>query len=269
MFYSQSKQDELLEKNVFKNYKHGIFVDVGANDGININNTYYFEKNHNWTGLNVEPIPETFKKLVENRPKCINLNCAVSNVDGEVDFVMNTGYTEMISGIKNNYDQRHFERLMRENQQMGSTTTIVKVPSKRLETIFDDHNIRYVNYLSIDVEGAEFDVIKSINFDKVFIDVIGFENNYEDTSVPIVKYLEDKNYTTIIKYSDILMINRDSVFFKLNVIEQEKLKEQEKETINQIQIINYKYNINEYIIFIMDTKIDKIDKKIKLLTQNL
>lgn len=43
-------------------------------------------------------------------------------------------------------------------------------------------------------KGAEFDVIKSINFEKVFIDIIGFENNYEDNSIPIVKYLELKDF---------------------------------------------------------------------------
>jgi FkbM family methyltransferase len=62
---------------------------------------------------------------------------------------------------------------------MGSTTQIISVQTKRLETIFDEHNVSRINYLSIDVEGAEFEVIKSINFE-VFIDVIGFENNYRD-----------------------------------------------------------------------------------------
>ena len=70
---------------------------------------------------------------------------------------------------------------------MGSTTEIIKVNTNKLETIFDKNNISKVNYLSIDVEGAEFEVIKSINFDKVFIDVIGFENNYDDNSIPILQ----------------------------------------------------------------------------------
>jgi hypothetical protein len=100
----------------------------------------------------------------------------------------------MISGLKDNYDQRHHHRLQCENYQNGSTT---EIKTQRLETILDYNNVKNVNYLSIDVEGAEFDVIKSINFDKVFIDVIGFENNYNDTSIPIVEYLESKNYIEI------------------------------------------------------------------------
>jgi hypothetical protein len=92
--------------------------------------------------------------------------------------------------------------------------TIIKINTKRLETILDEHNISHIHYLSVDVEGSEFDVIKSINFDKVFIDVIGFENNYHDTSVPIVKYLENKGFTVIHKSLDIFMIHKRSMFYK-------------------------------------------------------
>ena len=212
MYYSQFKQDQFLEEVVFKGYKNGTFVDVGAHDGVSINNTLYFEKNNNWTGINIEPIKQVYDKLVSNRPNNTNINCAVCNNDGETDFICNTGYTEMISGIKDNFDPRHWQRLQRENRAKGSTTEIIKVNTKRLETICDANNISHINYLSIDVEGAEFEVIKSINFDKVFIDVIGFEDNYNDTSIPIVKYLESKDFIVINKSLDIFMIHKDSKF---------------------------------------------------------
>jgi FkbM family methyltransferase len=215
MFYSQDKQDEYLETNIFKGYKNGFYVDVGAHDGVTINNTLYFEKNNNWSGINIEPIKKVFDKLVSNRPNNINLNCAVCNNDGETDFFCNTGYTEMISGIKDNFDIRHLNRLQSENIKMASTTEIIKINTKKLETILDENNISHINYLSIDVEGAEFEVIKSINFEKVFIDVIGFENNYNDTSIPIVKYLENKGFIFIYNSSlDIFMINKMSIFNK-------------------------------------------------------
>ena len=105
-------------------------------------------------------------------------------------------------------------RLQNENRVKGSTTQLIKVDIKKLATLFDESKVTHINYLSIDVEGTEFDVIKSINFDKVFIDVIGFENNYNDISVPIIKYLEDNNYITICKSKDIFMIHKNSVFLK-------------------------------------------------------
>jgi FkbM family methyltransferase len=214
MFSSQYKQDKYLEENIFKGYKNGVFVDVGAHDGLTINNTIYFEKYNNWTGINIEPIKSVYDKLVINRPKSININCAVCNSNGETEFLCNTGYTEMISGLKDTFDKRHLQRLEKENKKMGAHTQIIKVKTQKLETIFDEHKITHINYLSIDVEGAEFEVIKSINFDKVFIDVIGYENNYENNSIPIIKYLEDKNFSIINKGIDIFMINNKSDFYK-------------------------------------------------------
>jgi len=193
MFYAQYNQDKFLETYVFKGYKNGFFIDVGAHNGKSINNTLYFEKNNNWTGINIEPIKNVYDKLIVNRPNSININCAVSNNDG---------------------DTRHNKRLGYENNKYGSTTQIIKIETKRLQTICDTHNISHINYLSIDVAGGGFEVIKSINFDKVFIDIIGFENNYDDTSIPIIKYLEDRNYVVIYKSLDIFMLNKKSVFPK-------------------------------------------------------
>lgn len=213
MYYSQFEQDEFLEKNAFKGYKNGFFVDVGAHDGVSLNNTLYYETNNHWSGINIEPIKTVFDKLATARPNCVNLNCAVSNSCGVSEFLLNEGYTEMISGLKDSYQPQHHERLKMENELTNSTTQIINVTTRTLESIFDEYNVKHVNYLTIDVEGGEFEVIKSINFDKVFIDIIGFENNYNDFSIPIAKYLEDRNYRILDWHiGDVFMIHKNSEF---------------------------------------------------------
>lgn len=214
MFYSQDKQDEYLETHIFKGYKNGFFMDIGSHDGKSLNNTLYFEENNNWTGVNVEPMKKAYNDLLVNRPNCININCAVYNNDGNTEFICNTGYTQMLSGIKDTFDKRHMIRLQRENARYGSTTDILEVETKKIETICDTHEISHINYLSIDVEGAEFEVIKSINFDKLYIDVIGFENNYNDSAMPIIKYLKERNYIVIHNSLDVLMIHLNSIFYQ-------------------------------------------------------
>ena len=214
MFYSQDKQDEYLETHIFKGYKNGFFMDIGSHDGKSLNNTLYFEENNNWTGVNVEPMKKAYNDLLINRPNCININCAVYNNDGNTEFICNTGYTQMLSGIKDTFDKRHMIRLQRENARYGSTTDILEVETKKIETICDTHEISHINYLSIDVEGAEFEVIKSINFDKLYIDVIGFENNYNDSAMPIIKYLKERNYIVIHNSLDVLMIHQNSIFYQ-------------------------------------------------------
>jgi FkbM family methyltransferase len=202
-----------LENNVFKGFKSGIYVDVGAHDGVTINNTLYFHKNNKWNGINIEPIKSVYDKLLINRPNDKNINCAICNYDGKTEFICNNGYTEMISGIKETYDKRHYNRLDNENKLMNASTEIIIVDTKKLETIFNENNISRVHYLSIDVEGGEFEVIKSINFDNVFIDVIGFENNYNDASIPIIEYLQSKKYVVINNSIDIFMIHERSMFY--------------------------------------------------------
>lgn len=214
MYFSQNKQDKFLEESVFKGFKGGIFMDVGAHDGISINNTLFFEKNRDWTGVNIEPLPHIYEKLITNRPQCINLNFAVSDTNGTAEFIYNTGYTEMLSGLKNNYDHRHTKRLEMELQKMGGNSQIIQIETKRLDTICKENNINHIHLLSIDVEGAEFSVIKSIDFESVFIDVIVFENNYSDVSDPIIHYLQTKNYIIFRKLEDIYMIHINSQFYQ-------------------------------------------------------
>jgi FkbM family methyltransferase len=212
MYYSQYKQDEILENNIFKGYKNGFYMDIGAHDGISINNTLYFEKNNHWKGVNIEPIKSVYDQLSINRPNDINLNVAISNIEGESDFLQNTGYTEMLSGLISEYDIRHKNRISIENNYHKSTSEIIKVKTRTIESICDEYSIKHINYLSIDVEGGEFNVIKSINFDKIFIDIIEFENNYDDITYPIIKYLENHNFKVLNFNINITMINNNSKF---------------------------------------------------------
>jgi FkbM family methyltransferase len=207
-YYSQDKQDYNLENNIFKGYKNGYFVDVGAYDGKSYNNTLFFEEIHGWKGINIEPIPEIYQKLVKTRPNCINLNLAVDEHNGEAEFCCN----DMLSGLKNHYDPRHINRIINESINNTHINRVLKVKTHRLDDILRENNVKRINYLSIDVEGAEFSVIKSINFNEVFIDVIGFENNYQDISNDIIEYLKEKDYFVIFRKLDIFMIHSKSEF---------------------------------------------------------
>lgn len=213
MYHSQEKQDYLLDTYVFQGYKRGIFVEVGAWDGVAYSNTLFFEKERNWTGLTIEAHPDRYEELKQNRPNTIHLNVAVNDVNGMVDFLTISGDTGMLSGIKSHYDPRHLQRIENETQLLKTTYTTIPVISKRLDTIFSECNVQRVHYLSIDVEGSEFNVIRSIDFGKVFIDVIGFENNYPDKSGVIIEYLKTKGYVkSSVESIDIFMIHAGSPF---------------------------------------------------------
>lgn len=215
VFFSQYNQDKSLENCIFKGHKNGIFMDVGAHDGVNHSNTLYFEVNHDWKGINIEPIKSVYDCLVTNRPHSININCAVSDTNGKSQFSLNHGYTEMISGLVSHYDGRHLNRIRHENKHMNGHSEIVLMETRTIENICDEHNINHINYLSIDVEGAEYAVLKSVNYDKLFIDVIGFENNYPDTENIPIDFLKSKGYIKLPYHTaDIFMIHKDSQFLE-------------------------------------------------------
>ena len=62
-------------RQVFKGYKNGVFFDVGSHNGMDINNTLYFEENNNWSWRNIEPIKEVYDKLVFKWYIYINIKC--------------------------------------------------------------------------------------------------------------------------------------------------------------------------------------------------
>lgn len=212
-YYSQDQQDKFLHERVFGDYKNGFFVDVGAHNGVKFSNTLFFENTYGWTGINIEPSPFVFKELQKNRPKCINLNCAIDAKNGNAPFYCNSGATEMLSGLVEHFDPRHKSRLDQENKVDGGQTEVVSIPTRTLQTVFDEYNVTHVQFLSIDVEGGEKAVVKSIDFDKVFIDVIVFEDNYRDGATREVReFLESKGFKVIHERQDIFMLNKYSAF---------------------------------------------------------
>lgn len=205
LYYSQCQQDRFFNEDVFKGKENGIFVDVGAHDGITISNSYFFEKDKNWTGLCIEANPLVYNKLVQNR-KCICENVAAYHEDTEVEICQIEGYSEMLTGIIDEYNPNHVTRISNEIRDRGGNQKQISVVAKRLESLFDKHKITHVDYLSIDVEGGEMSVLRGINWNKVEIDYIDIEANYKEDADKIINFLSDRY--TLIAYLEIDLVFR-------------------------------------------------------------
>lgn len=209
-YYSQDGQDAFLDSKIFRGMNKGTFVDVGAYDGFEISNSLFFEKHRQWTGLCIEPNSIHWKSL--SRRLAHKEHVAVANYEGELDFYSNTGRTCGLSGLVKYYQPEHLQRLTMENSAYGSETRLVKVPVLPLQKLLDKYAMDYIHYLSIDTEGSELSVLQSIDFDKTFIDVIGFEANYAAEAEKCVQFLAAKNYKVVEKSLDIFMIHNESIF---------------------------------------------------------
>lgn len=188
---SQFGQDEYLDQTIFNNKRFGFFVDVGAYDGVTLSNTLFFEKHRQWKGICIEPLPHAYEKLVQQRPSAIHIQGCAYNTNDFITFQRIHG-PEMLSGIVDTYHEKHNHRIAQEIRDSQGSFENITVPCFTLEYILDKHNIKHVDYMSIDTEGSELQVIQGINFNKVTIDVIDVENNYNETHVK--QYLEQHGY---------------------------------------------------------------------------
>lgn len=177
-YFSQYNQDKFLNEVVFFNKKEGFFIDIGAHDGMSFSNSLFFERVNGWSGICVEPNPSVFNKLVSNR-KSINLNVCIGSENKKVKFTQIEGYSEMLSGITEKYDDRHIERINNGILIKGGKKSEIEVNMITLNDI-DELKNKKIDFISIDTEGNEFDIVSSINFDLLDVKSLVVENNYKD-----------------------------------------------------------------------------------------
>ena len=194
-YYSQYNQDQWINENIFKNKTGGVFIDVGAHDGKTINNTYFFENELGWSGICVEPIPDVFQKLRSNR-NCICIEGGIAEKDGEDDFLKIHGSGEMLSGFVDKYDPRHVGRIHEEIRLYGGHCEVLRIKTFNLNTLFQQNNLDFIDFLSLDTEGGELDILKSIDFERYHIKVISVENNFQEEEFSV--FLGSKGYRKVI-----------------------------------------------------------------------
>lgn len=176
--FSQSGQDAFV-MSYFNNKRDGVFIDIGANDGITLSNTYYLEKELGWKGICIEPIPEIFEQLDKNR-NCIKIMAGISNEKSVEKFTFVKGVSNMLSGMTKNYDPRHQKRIEEEVKSRHQEIIELDIQCLVLNDLLSEYEFFIIDYLSIDTEGNEFDIIKSIDFDKFKIKTLTVENNYNN-----------------------------------------------------------------------------------------
>lgn len=159
---SQFGQD-LHVVDFYKGKRNGYFVEVGAYDGVESSNTYILEKSFGWDGICIECNPKFYSKLVTSR-SCKLFDCAVYNENDKVmEFFDSGGY----AGLVETNNHSHI-----------LNDPIIKVKTKTLTTILEEANApSFIEYLSLDTEGSEFEILNAHDFDKFKFGFICVEHN--------------------------------------------------------------------------------------------
>ncbi len=178
--YAQNKEDVLLD--IFTGFKpKGTYIDIGANDPNVISLTKKFYE-RGWRGINVEPSVKMYELLLRYRPEDKNLNCAVGT-GTEVTFY-EAGNRAVGSTCS--------ERVVRERNYDTSKISIQKLITVPLRKIFEDNHLHMVDFINMDVEGFEREVISSNDWNRYKAQVLCIEGSgYGD-------YLEPYGYKKIL-----------------------------------------------------------------------
>lgn len=187
-YYSQYRQDYLFDL-LFSKKQKGTFLDIGAYDGISFSNSYFFEKHRNWSGICIEPNPVVFERLKDNR-NCYLENCCVSDREGNVIFRAVEGWAEMLSGILDFFDKTHIERINEDIRLNGGSYQDISIKCEDINQILEKNQIRNIDFCSIDTEGAEWEIVKSLDFGKYSITAFAIEGDNEKVTC----YLKGKGY---------------------------------------------------------------------------
>ncbi len=150
-----------------------------------------------------------YSKLTENRD-CICIQGAVAPEEGVKRFRKVEGITQMLSGIEVNYDPRHVEWIESDIKKYGGSYEMIDVNCFKVNDLLEKYGLYHIDYLSLDIEGGELEILKSIDFDRFYVFAISVENNYETASIR--KFLTSKGFKYVTKIDvDELYVNMRDV----------------------------------------------------------
>ncbi len=172
--YAQNTEDVILRR-AFAQQSRGFYIDVGAANPVDHSVTKHFY-DAGWHGINIEPQPNLLASLVSSRPRDVNLNCAVGTAGGVATltiFPKAWGWATLNAEVI----QQHAGKAKAES------TNQIQVAVRSLDDILAECKPPSIDFLKVDVEGSEMDVLRSLDFTKWQPRVIVVEATLPDSTV--------------------------------------------------------------------------------------
>lgn len=205
--YSQEGEDMILRR-FFENKEVGFYIDVGAHHPKRFSNTYYFYKK-GWNGINIDAMPKSMDLFEKMRPRDINIEAAINDQVCELTYyefnepALN-GFSEELSELRDNSENYYIT-----SRYILKTISLNKVLKDNV-----DSDLLEIDFLTIDVEGLDLNVIKSINLKKyrpklILIEILS-NSLFEILDNDITAYLQDYSYKFYAKtFNTVFFIDTD------------------------------------------------------------
>lgn len=201
MYYGQGQEDVFLNQYFFKNKRNGTYIELGALDGVLYSNTKFFEDTLNWGGILIEPHPDKFKTLTKNRPNNFLFNCLVSSHTEPLEYRYFVDGHAAVSGVESTLPQQHFDIYFDNKNNRSLKQNKIFITPTTLSEIVKQTNLTHIDFLSLDVEGHEYEVLQSWDFivpiDVILIETLGVQPEKDELCR---KKLLSNHYKFVTKY---------------------------------------------------------------------
>lgn len=164
--YAQYNEDLIL-LTLFHEVEKGFYIDIGASyPTIDSVTRLFYDKG--WSGINIEPIKGLHKQLQEERPRDVNLQCGIGEKSGQA----------VLREYKTASGHSTFDTEQKKRTGTSLDYIDYEVPIKSLKEIFIDYKVQHINFLKIDVEGFEYQVIAGNDWNEFRPESICIEANH-------------------------------------------------------------------------------------------
>lgn len=169
--------------------RDGYFVEFGGASGVSLSNTWMLEKHYGWTGILAEPNPEFRESLLANRACQVSFDCVYKTTGDVVSFrCRSIGELSGVSPVAADGAA--------EPQGDRDGYTVIGVPTITLNDLLERHGApRVIDYMSIDTEGSEFDILSAFDFDRWDVRLITVEHNFKPQREALFKLLSRHGYS--------------------------------------------------------------------------
>jgi FkbM family methyltransferase len=187
--YSQEGEDIFLNK-IFLNRRRGFYVDIGAHHPVQFSNTYLFY-GRGWHGINVDPLPGSRQLFDWRRPRDTNLEIGIGSASGALPFYV------FDNAVLSTFDPAERDVSLRRGYRIVST---LQIEVERLDAVLGRHLLagRQIDFMSIDVEGREVDVVESNDWNRFRPKIVCLEilnaSIFEIQNLALTKLLTEKGY---------------------------------------------------------------------------
>lgn len=189
--FAQFGEDRLLAE-MFADKPHGTYVEIGAYDGVDMSNTFYFER-LGWYGLLVEALPHLAEACRRSRPGSTVVQRAIVG-PADVGTVM-IDVVEGAEFLSGRSVQHEVEKVTRApSQGIPSTRKKVEVPACTLDQVLAETSIQTIDFMTVDVEGAEWGVLQGFTIGRWYPRYVLLERNEPRFDPRIVRYMRGHGY---------------------------------------------------------------------------